>query len=285
MQFTQTALGKAFEILLFVQNNNPKNTIRESELKEIYSYCLEMGWIEDRDNKLYLTIRGQKIINSRSPEYLRLQIEDYISIHKPRWADDLHKGTIHSKYALPNQVYTIFETAGLMGSGIDKMRWLSKFIIAKYGQKNAITSEIGLEGEELIYYDEINRVGDKSVMYCGDNTELGYDIKSIRNIDGVNKDIFIEVKAGNKKLEDVVFYLSRNQWSTSFSHKNYFIFVVSLIEKKYLQLSAEMLRPYVPDFPKKRSVDWEKIKIKSKNIFKDMKSEGIDLSPYIIDIS
>ena len=271
MQFTVTFLRDAFERLTFVEKNNPKNTIEESQFEDIYIYCLRMGWIEDKDNKLYLTNRGEKIVNSRSPEYLRLQIEDYIAIDKPLWADDLHKGITHARYALPNQVFTIFEAAGLMGSGIEKMRWLNKFIIAKYGEKNAITSAIGLEGEELIFYNEIKRVGAQSVKYCGDNTELGYDIQSTRSIDGTNKDIFIEVKAGNKKLEDVSFYLSRNQSSTSFSHENYFIFVVSLTEKRYLELSAEMLSPYVPDFPRKNAIDWEKIKIKSKNVLKDFK--------------
>ena len=57
-----------------VRIHNPGNTIIESQFKNIYSFCMEMGWIKEKNDKLFLTDRGEEIHSSRSPNYLRLQL-------------------------------------------------------------------------------------------------------------------------------------------------------------------------------------------------------------------
>ena len=285
MNFELENLKFILKILENVDNQHPKNSnVETSNNKKFYQFSLKMKWITSKNNLLNLTERGEEILNAKTPTYLRIMIKDYIQIEKPFWARFLSDGPISNKNDLPGSIYSIFEAAELMGRDFDKMEWIDSFVTVDYDEINALKVEIGREGEKLILRDEYKRTG-KKAEYWGDISKLGYDIKSTRKIKNVSNDIFIEVKAGKRELKNIKFHLSFNQWNTSQSHlNNYFIFIVSIIEKKYFQLTPKLLKKYITDFPQEKIVNWGEIEVNLKLLMNDLKSQGINLDNNIIQL-
>jgi hypothetical protein len=175
----------------------------------------------------------------------------YIKLSKPPWIRKLIHGINDARLGIYDaDTKQVFTELGLFDeyNKIEVKKWWNK--VSKFCRdlKNDRLAEIGMNGELMTLQFEKNRTGVEPIHSSMESDEYGYDIKSqISSID--NSDLFIEVKATERPLNNARFYLTKNEVKHCLDlAPNYLIYLWQIIGKKSKLkiISSTDLKKYIP---------------------------------------
>lgn len=123
----------------------------------------------------------------------------------------------------------------------------------KFDPDNELLNEIGMRGE-LFVIDELKRIlpencHDRIRHVSLSDDAAGFDIAAPSTINP-NKQIFLEIKASTRPGEQFNFYLSRNEFETARTFKNWYLVLVNIRNseaKIFGHLEGSSLIGYFPE--------------------------------------
>ena len=131
---------------------------------------------------------------------LRQALLDYIDVERPAWVQNSSFGRAKVIAFAGNQIGQVFVEAGLADGTDDEVVsfWDAMAAIAR-GQKIDRLTAIGRQGERLTIAHEEGRTGRKPKWVAIDNSEDGYDVLSVINMEDP-RSLSIEVKSSTMGL-------------------------------------------------------------------------------------
>lgn len=237
------SVGILYSASMFLQKIEEKKVLA-SEFKDalrkfglidsatILEICQTCNWIKiSEDGYCGLTDRGRVIIESDEPELvLRKQLKDIIEILQPSWVYKMKSGRTEVKNFLKDEVNQIFKEAGLYKPWNDELiEWWDQLSLSSFSAKSYERLKIGRDAEsKTVAYEQI-RTKIEPEWISLESNNAGYDIVS--RISDTNDDqLLIEVKGTKQLLKEAYFYLTRYEWDTGKSKKNYMFYLWVLRE-------------------------------------------------------
>jgi hypothetical protein len=126
--------------------------------------------------------------------------------------------------------------------------------------------EIGLQGEKFIvkkYMELLDVKYHKQIQHVSLISDVvGYDVASISMFNN-NKKVLLEIKTSIRPGNNIIFYLSRNEYETGIKKNNWFLVFVQIIdnsEKLLGHLNPFHFKDFIPN-EINETVRWQSLKI------------------------
>lgn len=191
--------------------------------KDIYEVSFACGWVGLSElGFCIVTEKGKGIIKfDKYQEQLRQQLLDYIHIYAPPWAIACRWGRGQGIKSSPQSVIQIFKEAELLDSIHDDVVGWWDQIGAHANYLEAQTAlETGRKAERLSFEFEKTRTGKEPIWISIETDFAGFDISSVHSKEDETIKR-IEVKGTLRKIKNAKFKVSRHQWNTAITNKNY----------------------------------------------------------------
>jgi uncharacterized protein DUF3883 len=187
----------------------------------------ECHWISvGADGRLKLSDAGSAIVACQEPYLrLRLQLRDAISSVSVAWAKRLTNGRDEAAPHLPDDVEQIFKEAGLFGPWTDELleEW-DRLAMSVRNQRNESSKRMSRIAEQLTFKEEHDRTSAEPRWVARDTDFAGYDVLSIVDKNDATP-LLIEVKSTSLRLSDAQLFLTRGEWETALTSRNYCLYL------------------------------------------------------------
>jgi hypothetical protein len=197
-------------------------TFRSADPQQIIDISFKCGWSKlDPSGEIRLAQRGSEIASHDYQPALLMQIEDLISNSNPVWGSLLIKGRTEAANYLPPDVLQCFKESGLFGKLTDEIvAFWDKLALAYRNCSQKTKTETGRKGEKLSFEFELNRTGREPLWQAVESNLAGYDLLSVVSETNSQK-LMIEVKASTASLNYAKVHISRNEWNTASTSRNF----------------------------------------------------------------
>lgn len=223
--------------------------VNQVRCQDILELAIDSHWIvQDATGRLAVTARGETICAIPDIEAaLRQQLHDVVVHSRPTWALRLLAGRSEMRALADADVVQCFTEAGLLTSyDQDVVQVLDAMQTAMRGKRNDDNLASGRFGERLTIVHEELRTAHPPEWIAIDTNRAGYDILSREDGLGSAR-LPIECKASTERLEEGVFYLSRNEWNQTSAFPNYTYHLWSLKQPyRLLVVPHQEVGPHIP---------------------------------------
>jgi len=248
------------------QFKNHFHTFKFSTAEKILDVSFKCGWSKlTKDGIITISDRGKQIALVEYKPALLYQLEDLILNFNPVWGSILLKGRSDAKNFLPADVAQCFKESGLFDEITDELiQFWDKLALAyrNYSQKRM--TEIGRAGEKLSFEYEWKRTGQKPIWQAVESNLAGFDILSIIDSSS-NIRLQIEVKTTTSEVDYAKIHITRNEWETAESSRNFVFHLWHLgEEKKLYEVSVGDMAKHIPMNNGEGS--WETVEIPLKTL-------------------
>lgn len=224
------------------------------ETESLLIFASECSWLKPIDeNILVLTDKGVSIFEKFQGDELKADLVkevlyDYILLKKPSWSYRIPYGRKEATIYMSLDEKQCFYLAGLLVDEINDecMKWWDDIATHIRVLDSIHKSDIGRRGEVLSIDYETKRTGLKPYWNSFETNLNGYDLLSVIDKDCDIK-LSIEVKATTKDISHATFFLTKNEWHTAKTSKNY-IFHIWLVSdtNKIAVISVEEMKKHIP---------------------------------------
>jgi len=199
---------------------------------DVVETCIACKWISRVNENLVVSENGLKFSSTFDVEQKRRMLKDFIFYNKPSWSALITKGRAESAPFFPSDIRVCFEDAALMLAPPTEeiIKWWDDISIFQLDIKQKNNLIVGREGEILSIDFETKRNNSSPIWKAIESNMLGYDILSRVSCDD-HSPLLIEVKASTDSIDFAYAYISRNEWNTGITSKNY-VFHFWIISKK-----------------------------------------------------
>lgn len=182
------------------------------------------GWASvDVEGVLRLTERGRSVRSMDDATIcLREQLRDLISSEKPVWTKLIGRGRQELAKSVPSEVSQTLTEAGLLEkpASPEVVRWWDEMSELARGIRAADLMVVGRTGERLTLRYERDRTTVEPVWQAIESNLSGFDVLSVVNIHDTTP-LRIEVKASARTINAADFSLTRHEWRTASTTRNY----------------------------------------------------------------
>jgi hypothetical protein len=241
------------------------STFKYSTAEKILDVSFKCGWSKlTKDGIIILSERGKQVATVDYKPALLYQLEDLILNFNPVWGSILLKGRSDAKNFLPLDVAQCFKESGLFDELNEEIiKFWDKLALAyrNYSQKRM--TEIGRAGEKLSFDYEWKRTGHKPIWQAVESNLAGFDILSVDHASS-NTSLQIEVKATTSEISYAKIHITRNEWETATSSRNFTFHLWQIETEKLFQVSVAEVAKHIPS--DKGDGEWETVEIPFKTL-------------------
>ncbi|HEV8329331.1 MAG TPA: DUF3883 domain-containing protein [Nitrospiraceae bacterium] len=215
----------------------------------VLSMSQKCRWIAIADDgAIRLTERGTYLLEiTESKICLREQLLDLILAEPPPWAKRIIQGRFEAFQAMPDAAQQCFRDCDLLqASDNDTVDWWDNASNSVRAERSRLNLEVGRKAEKLTLQFERERTGIDPIWHAIETSVAGFDVLSVVG-PGSERKLKIEVKGSKLRRSEASFYLTRNEWQTAVTSRE-FQFHLWLVHEvpKLLVVPAEELKPHVP---------------------------------------
>lgn len=210
----------------------------------VLSTAQKCRWLRiEEDGAIRLTERGAHLRTlTADGACLREQLYDLVVAEPPPWSKKLIYGRFEALKAMPPEAKQCFGDCGL-NEGIDEdvVDWWHRAGGAVRSERSKAGHIVGQKAERYSLDYEKKRTGTEPLWQGFETTVAGYDVLSIVE-PGVADRLKIEVKGSSQNKSDAYFRVTRNEWNTATTSKNYLfhLWLVQTVPKLFVVPAAEV---------------------------------------------
>lgn len=251
----------------FVDSKDLLDTIsNRTDTNDLFEFSCKCNWASLENEKPKLTERGINIVSLNRNIYydvqLKMMLKDYITTFKPIWANRIPYGRKEATIFMTKDEVACFNEAGLLDDNpsLASVDWWDEVSASMRNEINDKKNQTGRDGEKLTIQYENHRVKRSPVWQSIDSNLSGYDVISYTK-ELSDEKLLIEVKTTKGEVDDMFFYISKNEWNISLNSDNYLYYLWSLSEDKIklAKIKPEEMLPHIPT--NNLNGEWETVKI------------------------
>lgn len=203
--------------------------------------------VED-DGSIRLTERGTFLLAATTPKHcLREQLHDLIIADPPPWSKRLIQGRFEALQAMPDAARQCFRDCELVeGSEDEVIDWWDRASNSVRAERSKVNHEVGRKAEKYTLSFERSRTGAEPVWQAIETSVSGFDVLSVTEPKS-DKKLKIEVKGSRMRRSEASFYLTRNEWRTALTSKefHFHLWLIHDIPALFV-VPAEEMKLHVP---------------------------------------